>query len=92
MKILSKLIITHMICHQKEVMVSALAEQGRICQLHIFHEKEKGILGNIYIGKVQNIVKNIHAAFIEIADGISCYYSMDEKSEIFSQTRKKIRP
>lgn len=81
-----------MIWHQKEVMVSALAEQGRICQLHIFHEKEKRILGNIYIGKVQNIVKNIHAAFIEIADGISCYYSMGEKSEIFSQTRKKIRP
>ena len=78
-----------MIWHQKEVMVSALAEQGRICQLHIFHEKEKRILGNIYIGKVQNIVKNIHAAFIEIADGISCYYSMDEKSEIFFTNPKK---
>lgn len=89
MKILSKLIITPMVYHQKAVLVSALAEQGRICQLHIFHEEEKGILGNIYIGKVQNIVKNIHAAFIEIADGISCYYSMDEKSEIFFTNPKK---
>ena len=89
MKILSKLIITPMVYRQKEVIVAALMEQNRICQLHIAAQENKGILGNIYIGKVQSIVKNIHAAFIEIANGVNCYYSMDEKSEIFFTNQKK---
>ncbi len=37
-------------------------------------------LGDIYIGKVKNIVPNIGAAFIEIGNGISCYYDMKETS------------
>lgn len=89
MKTLSKLIITPMVYRQKEVIVAALMEQNRICQLHIAAQENKGILGNIYIGKVQSIVKNIHAAFIEIANGVNCYYSMDEKSEIFFTNQKK---
>ena len=35
-------------------------------------------LGSIYVGKVKNIVPNIGAAFIEIENGISCYYDMKE--------------
>lgn len=31
------------------------------------------LLGNIYIGKVKNIVKNINAAFVEIDGGRMCY-------------------
>ena len=68
-----------MIWHQKEVMVSALAEQGRICQLHIFHEKEKRILGNIYIGKVQQMEFPVIILWVK-------------NQKFFSQTRKKIRP
>ncbi len=34
--------------------------------------------------RVKNIVKNIHAAFIEIGDGLQCYYSLsDNKDPIF---------
>jgi len=37
-------------------------------------------LGNIYVGHVNNIVKNIDAAFIEIEDGCMCYNSLKEKT------------
>ena len=40
-----------MVYRQKEVIVAALMEQNRICQLHIAAQENKGILGNIYIGK-----------------------------------------
>lgn len=66
-----------------------MEEQGRISQLNFSETASKGILGNIYVGKVQNIVKNIHAAFIEIADGIMCYYSLDDKAEpVFTNPKK----
>lgn len=89
MKILSKLIITDLICHEKKIRTAALEDQGRIGQLNFSETASKGILGNIYVGKVQNIVKNIHAAFIEIADGIMCYYSLDDKAEpVFTNPKK----
>ena len=37
-----------------------------------------GILGNIYVGRVKDIVKNLNAAFIEIAPGVPCYYSLED--------------
>lgn len=42
------------------------------------------IVGNIYVGRVENVVKNINAAFIEIADKQKCYYSIpDNKTPIY---------
>lgn len=42
-------------------------------------------IGDIYIGKVKNIVRNIGAAFIEIESGVNCYYDMkDAESAIFT--------
>ena len=42
------------------------------------------IVGNIYVGRVENVVKNINSAFIEIADKQKCYYSIpDNKKPIF---------
>lgn len=42
-------------------------------------EETKAVLGNIYIGKVQNIAANIGAAFIDIG-GINCYYDLSQVS------------
>lgn len=62
------------------MLVAALEKEGRICQLNPMSLNSDSILGNIYIGKVKNIQKNIQAAFIEIENGIMCYYSMAEKA------------
>lgn len=80
MKKLSKLILTEMNYRNTPILVAALEKEGRICQLNPISLNSDSILGNIYIGKVKNIQKNIQAAFIEIENGIMCYYSMAEKA------------
>ncbi len=70
----NKLVIT-----KKDNMIISASFEGRdMVQVSVNTSEEDGILGNIYLGKVKNIVKNINAAFIEIADGRMCYYSMGE--------------
>ena len=36
------------------------------------------MLGNIYIGRVQKVVKNIQAAFVEISPGVPCYLPLED--------------
>ena len=50
------------------------------------------VLGNIYIGRVENVVKNLNAAFVCIAPGQNCYLPLQElKNPVFTkkQSEKK---
>ena len=47
----------------------------------LFDSPSDGLLGNIYVGKVKNIVKNINAAFVEFAKGQIGYYSLTENTD-----------
>lgn len=70
----NKLVITK----KDNVIVSAFFEGKDMVQVSLNESEEEGILGNIYLGKIKNIVKNINAAFIEIEGGRMCYYSLGE--------------
>lgn len=50
---------------------------GQIGQIQADPTGQESILGNIYVGKVRNIVKNIHAAFVEFQKGQMGYLSLD---------------
>lgn len=58
-----------------------LLEDDEIVEIHC-DKPDSGVrqhvLGNIYVGKVRNIVPNIGAAFIEIESGVECYYDMSQ--------------
>lgn len=71
-----KLIITKI----EENIISAVLENDKIAELHCVKSEDnvKIRLGDIYIGKVKNIVANINAAFIEVAPGVECYYAIGE--------------
>lgn len=70
----NKLIITK----QDNQIISAIYEGNDMVQVNIDHTDNTSILGNIFIGKIKNIVKNINAAFVEIGDGKMCYLSLEE--------------
>lgn len=71
---MNRLVITK----YNKAIVSALFEGMDMVQVSLNAPDDEGILGNIYLGKVKNIVRNINAAFIEIEGGRICYYSMSE--------------
>ncbi len=60
--------------------ITTVFENEEAVELHCAKPEElnRAELGNIYIGKVKNIVKNIGAAFIEIENGLECYYAISE--------------
>lgn len=65
---------------------TALFQDGEIVDLYCASASDVEndfALGNIYVGKVKNIVNNINAAFIEINDGVECYYSISENPTPF---------
>lgn len=72
---MSKKLIVKQMNHN---IVSALYEEGQMIQVNVDPVEEVSLLGNIYVGKVKNIVKNINAAFVEIEDKQMCYLSLAE--------------
>ena len=52
-------------------------------------EEERSLIGNIYVGKVKNIVKNIDAAFVEIKKGVLCFLPLSEaEGAIFTKPKE----
>lgn len=71
---MSNLVITEL----GKTLVAAGYQEGKPLWFECRRKEETSILGNIYVGKVMNIVKNIQAAFVQIEGGIICYYSLKE--------------
>lgn len=59
------------------MLTTFLLEDGRLCEVHP-HGTSGSLLGNIYVGKIKNVVKNIEAAFVEIAGGQTCFLPFSE--------------
>ena len=82
MKSLPDLIVTR----KDQGRIAALIEENRITELHV-EKDHKYLVGDIYIGKIQNILKNINAAFVDFGGGINGYLAL-EKEESFFYTKK----
>lgn len=80
-----KLIITK----KNEYIITAMCEGNKLAEVSFEQSDDTSILNNIYIAKVKNIVKNINAAFLEIEDGVLCYYSLLENKDHNFLTPKK---
>lgn len=79
---------------EQNFIVSALYDENRkMIEVSLSSSEEEGILGNLYIGRVENVVKNLNAAFIRISPEQICYYSMDEyKNPLFTKKISQKKP
>lgn len=76
---MSKLIITRW---ERRLLTALFSDKEA---LEIGLEESRSILGNIYIGKVNNIIKNLNSAFVNFGEGQTGYYNLsDNPVSIFS--------
>lgn len=84
---MNKLLITRW----GDQILTALTENGKCLSFNLEPAEQTGLLGNIYIGKVKNIVKNINSAFIDLGNGQTGYYSLtDNKTHLFADSAWKL--
>lgn len=75
---------------RKQIIITRI--QSKLLMLYMENEKIYDVLagepdsgqvpevGDIYVGKVQNIVQNINAAFVEVKKDVVCYLPLSEYS------------
>lgn len=66
----------YIITKMHNVTIGFLMEHGHAEEIRCY--EADSLLGNIYVGRVSNILNNINAAFVDIAKGESCYLSLED--------------
>lgn len=69
---MNKLIITRL----NDRILTALFSEKEALELSL--EENASILGNIYIGRISRIVRNLNAAFLDFGEGLTGYYSLED--------------
>lgn len=64
--------------------IVAYAEDGELAELGVETEQSGGLVGNIYKGRVSNIVAGMQAAFVSCGMEKNCYLPLNERSARFS--------
>ena len=57
---------------------AALVEDGRLAEFSTEKEGDECFVGNVYKGKVTNVLSGMNAAFISCGQAKNCYLSMEE--------------
>ncbi|MEE0390653.1 MAG: ribonuclease E/G [Lachnospiraceae bacterium] len=74
----------------QKFFLAAAFDEKRMTQIQVEAVSKSSILGNIYIGRVENIATNIQAAFVDIAKGVSCFLPLEEaKNAVFTKKNGK---
>ena len=68
--------------------IAILFENDIAEKVDIFYENEPFVVGNIYVAHVNDVVKNINAAFVEYDIGKKAYLSMDNATNVFFINKK----
>lgn len=72
-----------LVTRYKNKILYMLLEDNKEVEVDIYDDDEELIYNNIYVARVKDVVPNINSAFLEIAPGKVCYFSLDEKNVLF---------
>lgn len=70
----------------------ALVENGHLREFHLERVSEKGMIGNIYLGRVVRVLPGIDAAFIDIGLERTGFLYVDEAQYVFAENYQRLAP
>lgn len=65
-----------------------IAEQSKLHSAHFFRKEQESLVGNIYLATVIDIVKNLGAAFVDIAPGQRVFVPLPENQHFYTTNRE----
>jgi len=65
----------------KEERRVAVLEEGKLRELFIKREFDQNIIGNIYLGRIVNVLSGIQSAFVDIGLEKNTFISLDDRGE-----------
>ncbi len=81
------------ITRKKNKLLTGAFIEDRLTDLRAYDEASGYRVGDIYVGRISNIVKNINAAFVNISKDLECYLDLSACSNavfVKKQSPKKI--
>lgn len=86
---MNKLVVTH----YKNQILTALFNGKTMLEASCLQEDASSYVGNIYIGRIENIVPSINAAFVEYIKGVKGYLSLAENpNPVFINKKNTTKP
>lgn len=70
----------------------ALAEDGELRELYYESKREESLLGNIYAGRVVNVIPNLQAAFVDIGAEKNGYFYYGAARAVSDEGKNPARP
>jgi len=83
---MNKLIVTRVELKNKNYIFSGIYKDKGFSEIHLEEEGEDaGNIGDIYVGRVSEVVKNLNAAFVEYKKGHKAYLPLQYNKKIMTQ-------
>ena len=68
----------------------ALVENGNLREFHLDRISERGLIGNIYLGRVVRVLPGIDAAFVDIGLERTAFLYVEEALHLFSDSYQRL--
>ena len=70
----------------------ALVENGNLREFHLDRLSERGLIGNIYLGRVVRVLPGIDAAFVDIGLERTGFLYVEEAQHLYSESYQRLPP
>ena len=79
----------------------AILESKQVVQLYFDRKKSKSLVGNIYLGKIENVLSSLDAAFVDIGEEknaflyineVAYYVEIEDREEIARKIQHILKP
>lgn len=70
----------------------ALVEDGKLVELYYETKREESLVGNVYIGRIDNVIPNLQACFVEIGSEKKGYLYYGNRRAVSDKEKNPARP